>query len=341
VPNRDFFAFSTTLKPLELKAIGTLSEVRHVAAGETIYQAGDLSATLYIINRGVIEIVQEGLPRAAAAAYLTRGDIFGDVEVLTGLPRKHLVRTREPASLQCFDRKDFPELLKRVPSFFHYLSEQLATRLLHARDAVLAQSHCLELSGSLTNFDLVTIYQTIVNSSQTGELSILNEQGELVCAFIFETGQPRGGQFQHLTGEEAFWQLFLADDLRGTFSFASGARTISHSIQTGSITREPNEILITALQWRDELAALRNELPDGPVILKRQKSDLALTDITPERLRPVAEGIWRLAPAKPMPLDELYAKSSVCELTVYQAAQELVRTGHCVWSTSGLSEKVA
>jgi hypothetical protein len=36
----DFFGFCTTLKPLELKAIGELSRTRHLAA-ETIYAAGD------------------------------------------------------------------------------------------------------------------------------------------------------------------------------------------------------------------------------------------------------------------------------------------------------------
>ena len=69
------------------------------------------------------------------------------------------------------------------------------------------------MSGSLKNFDLITVYQTIVNSSQTGELSISADDGSLISAFFFEAGQPRGAQFQHLTGEEAFWQLFLADDL--------------------------------------------------------------------------------------------------------------------------------
>ena len=96
------------------------------------------------------------------------------------------------------------------PSFFQYLSEQLAFRLAQARDLALAQSHCLELSGSLSNFDLVTIYQTIVNSSQTGELRISNEKSDLISALFFEKGQPRCGQFEHLTGEEALWQLFLS-----------------------------------------------------------------------------------------------------------------------------------
>src|SRR4051812_43005669 len=173
VSNRDFFGFSTSLKPLELKALGQLSEVRHIFGGQTIYNIGDESETLYIISRGMVEIVREN--SSAGETYLSRGDIFGDVEVLSGTPRTHLVRSREGVSLRVFHRENFDQLLERVPAFFRYLSEQLAARLLQARDVAVSHSHCRELSGSLSQFDLVTIYQTITNSSQTGELAIRGE----------------------------------------------------------------------------------------------------------------------------------------------------------------------
>src|SRR6478736_3213397 len=219
--DRDFFAYCTSLKLLELKAIGELSRVRHLAEGETIYSTGDPGDALYIINRGVVEVNQPSAEKSAPATYLSRGDVLGDVESLSGLPRKQQARTCEPVSLQCFRVKDFPELIRRVPSFFHFLSSQLAQRLAQARDLAMAQSHCLELSGNLAHFDLITVYQTIANSSQTGQLRISNTNGELVSSFFFEQGQPRGGQFEHLTGEEAFWQLFVNEQLTGTFTFST------------------------------------------------------------------------------------------------------------------------
>jgi len=187
---RDFFAYCTSLKLLELKAIGELSRVRHLDEGETIYSTGDPGDSLFIINRGVVEVVQPSAANAPAT-YLSRGDMLGDVETLSGLPRNQIARTCEPVSVQCFQRKDFPELIKRVPSFFHFLSGQLASRLSQARDLAMTQSHCLELGGNLANFDLITVYQTIANSSQTGQLRISNPSGELISAFFFEQGQPR------------------------------------------------------------------------------------------------------------------------------------------------------
>lgn len=323
--NGDFFAFCTTLKPLQLKAMGELSEVLHLAEGRTVYSPGDLGDALYIINRGVVEVGQSNPNRASAETYLSRGDIFGDVEVLTESPRKQQIRTREPVSLQCFHRKNFSELIRRVPSFFQYLSERLAFRLSQARDLMPAQNHCLELSGSLSNFDLVTIYQTIVNSSQTGELKISNKKSELISAFFFEKGQPRCGQFDHLTGEEAFSQLFLSEALAGTFSFSSGDRSVADWIQSERMARNPEEMLIYALQGRDELSELKGRLGDG-ARLRRRKTDLAWPTSVRTDLQPVAEQIWNFVCRGPVTLSGLFGHCSFCELKIYEAASELVES---------------
>lgn len=328
MPNADFFAFCTTLRPIELRALGGLSQVRHLPDGETVYSPGDLGDTLYIINRGLLEVHQENAKSGVAGTYLSRGDVFGAVEALSDIPRRQTVRTREPVSLQCFDRKDFPEIVRRVPTFFRYLAEQLATRLLMAHDTGLAQSHCLELSGHLANFDLVTIYQTIVNSAQTGELSIRDESGDLVSVFFFEEGHPRSGQFQHLAGEEAFWQLFLTEELRGTFSFTSGHHKTSKLIQDAGIIRSPDHMLINAIQARDELDAIRHEIPDPDSILTRQNRDFQVGEATPAHLRPVAEEVWRRLFARPMSLRQLYQHLSVSELKIYQAVNALLHSGH-------------
>jgi CRP-like cAMP-binding protein len=338
--DRDFFGFCITLKPLELKAIGELSQTRHLAAGETIYAPGDPGDTFYIINRGVVEAVRSSA-KSVKDTYLSRGDIFGDVEVLTERPRKYLVRTREPVSLQCFHRDNFPELVRRVPSFFQYLSEQLAFRLAQARDLTLAQGHCLELSGSLSNFDLVTVYQTIVNSSQTGELRVSNESSQLISAFYFEKGQPRCGQFEHLTGEEAFSQLFLSEALRGTFSFSSGDRLLRAGMQAEEIARNPDEMLINALQGRDELADLKNRLSDDSAILRLRKAALAWPAYAPANLRPVAEEIWKLVDSGPAALSSLFRHCSFNELKIYEAVDELIESHHLDLSPAEAGQKVA
>ena len=341
MPKRDFFAFCTSLKPIELRAIGALSRVEHRDAAELIYEPGDDSETLFIINRGVVELSQVSANRPGSGTYLSRGDIFGEAEALTQSPRKQQARTCEPVSLQCFDRKDLPALLQRVPAFLQYLCEELATRLLAEREASAGAGQRLELSGSLANFDLVTIYQTIVNSSQTGELSIHNDAGELVSTFFFEAGQPRSGQFEHLTGEEAFWQLFLAEEIPGTFSFSSGEGAMSTTIQGGNITRSPGDMLINALQSRDEFHGLKEEMPDPDALLERRKPQLMVGDDVAPALRPLVEQIWRYCDKRRVSLRTLYRHFAVSEIQIYQATHYLLQTEHFVCGSTHVSEKVA
>ena len=339
--DRDFFAYCTSLKLLELKAIGELSRVRHLGEGEMIYSTGDPGDALFIINRGVVEVIQPSALTSAPAAYLSRGDIFGDVETLSGLPRKHRARTCEPVSLQCFELKDFPELMRRVPSFFFFLSGQLALRLAQARDLAINQSHCLELSGNLSNFDLITVYQTIANSSQTGQLRISNAAGELVSAFFFEQGQPRCGQFEHLTGEEAFWQLFVNDTISGTFTFSASELPEKDWIQSERITKNASEMLINALQGRDEFAELKQKFSDSAATLERIKANLTWPAGAPPESLTVAQQVWEFAARGPVTIEELFRHCAVCELKICQVIDELIQSRHLGWSAYAGAEKVA
>src|SRR3954462_5394621 len=293
--DQDFFAYCTSLRLLELKAIGELSRVRPLGEGEIIYSTGDPGDSLFIINRGVVEVIQPSSQASAPATYLSRGDVLGDVETLSSLPRKHIARTCEPVSLQCFQSKDFPQLIARVPSFFHFLSGQLALRLAQARDLAMTQSHCLELAGNLSNFDLITVYQTISNSSQTGQLRISNPAGELVSAFFFEQGQPRCGQFEHVTGEEAFWQLFVNEQLTGTFTFSTTELPEKDWIQSERITKNASEMLINALQGRDEFAELKQKFAGDAATLQRNKASLTWPADAPPDSLTVAQQLWNFA----------------------------------------------
>jgi CRP-like cAMP-binding protein len=336
----DFFAYCTGLKLLELKAIGELSRVQHLPEGATIYSTGDPGDALFIINRGVVEVIHPEAKKSAPAAYLSRGDLLGDVETLSGLPRKHVARACEPVSLQRFEQKDFPELIRRVPSFFHYLSNQLALRLAQARDLAVTQSHCLELSGNLANFDLITVYQTIANSSQTGQLRIANPSGELLSAFFFENGQPRWGQFDHLTGEEAFWQLFVSEELAGTFAFSTTELPGKEWIQSERITKNASDMLINALQGRDEFAELKTRFSDNDATVQRARPALNWPAAAAPELQPVAEQIWKFVGPGPRTVPAIFRHCTVCELKVYQVVNELIESRQLVWSHA-LNEKVA
>jgi CRP-like cAMP-binding protein len=326
----DFFTFITSLRPIELKAVGQLSEVLHLEEGITIYQSGDDSDALYIINRGALEVVHEdaGHGMRTPVSYLSRGDVFGETEVLSGIRRMNAIRTCESASVQRFKKKDFPELIRRVPAFFFYLSQQIASQVTKMTDLAFVQSNCLELSGNLANFDLVTIYQTILNSAQTGELAIFDDHKEAVAVFYFKEGRAKYASYYHLDGEEAFWQLFLHEKLSGTFAFSIVEANNEHELGDKIVRRNPTDLLITALQYRDEFKGLLEQVPDPSSRLRRQKLNLTWPEEADGNLRAVAENIWQVCYSSPTSIMDLFHQLDVCELKIYKAVLELLRTCH-------------
>jgi CRP-like cAMP-binding protein len=327
MPQRDFFAYCTSLRPIELKAIGAFSQVKHFNENAAIYSAGDEGGELFIINRGAVELVPDSKRPRAVSTVLSRGDIFGETGALLDLPRYHSVRACAALSVQCFRRCDFPELMRRVPSFFLFLSEKLAHRLFQAKELARSPQNALELTGSLANFDVVTIYQTIIQSQQTGLLMIADDEDVTLSEFYFEKGVPLWGRFDHLTGEEAFWQLFLHEQLAGTFTFSNATRTRARRDEGEAIAHHPDEMLINAIQMRDEFEDLRKRLSDRSATLQRKQLNFSWNNPEHEDLRPVAEQVWQLAYNRPLSLAGLYREGRWCDLKIYQAVDEMVRSG--------------
>jgi hypothetical protein len=320
MPPGDFFGFCTTLQKAELMAIGKFSCVKHYAEGEPVYSPGDESNEFFVINRGLVEINPEpALPGSSIVC--CRGDIFGETGAFTRMQRDQTARACALLSVQCFAAKDFPELLRCVPSFVLFLCENMARRWFQAR----ATKGACELVGSLINFDMITIYQTIVRSMRTGALLIKDERGETLGEFYFENGTPRWGRFQHLLGKEAFWQLFNAPHNAWTFSFSRELPLNAEWTEEKSITGNADQMLIEAIQIRDEFEALRKSMRDDSVPLVRKELNFVWPESEPEALRLLAEEIWQIVYSKPMSLVDLCARCNACALKIYQAVAGMLR----------------
>jgi len=197
---------------------------------------------------------------------------------------------------------------------------------MQAADMPLYQSHGLELSGRMSTFDLTTIHQTVVNSGQTGELQIKDEHMETIGAFFFEAGRLSAGQFQHLTGEEAFWQLFLVDTLSGTFSFSAAEKPLADSVQSARIDSSGGDRLINALQYRDEFNALKAQMPYLSTRLKVAGQSLNWNGEKPPELAPLAQKVWDLVSKRAATVDQIYRQCSACEYKVYHVVHELFQS---------------
>jgi hypothetical protein len=112
-------------------------------------------------------------------------------------------------------------------------------------------------------------------------------------------------------------------------------------IQSERITKNASEMLINALQGRDEFAELKQRFGDSTATLQRNKSSLTWPPDAPPDSLVVAEQIWKFAEKGPVTAGQLFRQCAVCELKVYQVVDELIRSRHFIWSQEATSAKVA
>ena len=274
---RDFFAYCTSLRLIELKAIGALSQVRHYRRGRSdlFRRRGRPRNFTSSIAESRSWFRPKPVP-GAPATVLSRGDLFGASGALIDLPRDHSARARADLSVQCFRRSDFPELLRRVPSFFLFLSEKLANRLFQTTELIRSHSHALELTGCLANFDVITIYQTILHSKQTGSAHDREQPGRANLGIFFRARNAALGTIQPSHRRRSVSGSSFCTTIKARLFPSRMARIIRDDGSANDILRrQADEILINAIHMRDEFDDLRKRLRDSSAILRRKQVNLA------------------------------------------------------------------
>jgi MFS family permease len=100
------------LSPAALERAERRSSVIKVVPGQVIIRQGDEADRFYVIVDGTVEVTQTP-PGGAPAALRTMsdGEVFGEIGLLTGVPRTATVTAATPGTLLALDKADFLELV--------------------------------------------------------------------------------------------------------------------------------------------------------------------------------------------------------------------------------------
>jgi glucose-6-phosphate 1-dehydrogenase len=85
-----------------------------VEAGELVIRKGEMGRELYLVARGEVEVLDE---RGHILKVLADGDIFGEIAVLTSMPRNADIRAKTSCDLFVLDKSDFSRILRDNPQF--------------------------------------------------------------------------------------------------------------------------------------------------------------------------------------------------------------------------------
>ncbi len=90
------------------------------------------------------------------------------------------------------------------------------------------------------------------------------------------------------------------------------------------MAKNANEMLINALQGRDEFAELRQKFAEDGKTLQCDKANFAWPASAKPELLTIAAQVWQLAATRPVTVDELFRHCAVCEFKLYQVVDELL-----------------
>lgn len=132
-----------TLPPEELERISSVMAVETFEAGQKIVCERELGDRMYLIVSGTVSVAVEGAAGAVDLGYLTAGEIFGEIALLTEMRRRRAtIAAKTPTVALTLTRPDFEEIVDVYPDIREELtvaSDELMNKRLKALMAAKAQ----------------------------------------------------------------------------------------------------------------------------------------------------------------------------------------------------------
>jgi len=319
--NTEFFDM---LPEQDLRRIAAAGEVRTFERGDVLFRTDDLAECFYLLLDGAIEIVRPTSEsvQPVPVAYISPGELIGDMALLTGTRRRSDGRIPQGARVWILSRAAFESFADELPGYSLELARMFARRLQDLITHMRRQARRKELAGKLRYFDMPTVVQTLLSTGQTGLLTFVDDAGVIYAEVMLSKGHVERARCGTLEGEEAFHEIFLSRD-EGEFYFRSRLDPDAEAVSTVRIAMPSMHLMMEAMRRADELAAMREELGGAERRLQAQRKKLTWDD---ETTREAATRILA-ALATPRRPDELCDAAVASSHTTYRILTRLVATG--------------
>lgn len=140
--------FFTLLRTDQLRHIAPVLEPAGWAAGERVFDKGDLSDRMYILLSGRVGIVLLDDPESTEyVAQLGQGECFGEMGLLDDLPRSATAHVLETAEALSLSRERLQGMLLAYPELGIGMLDALSRRLRQANEARVKSLHAADNPG--------------------------------------------------------------------------------------------------------------------------------------------------------------------------------------------------
>ncbi len=231
------------LPETSIRALIPYLEIKKLPERTNVIKQGEPGTHLYILVKGEVDVIKvDGQKRENVLARLRKGEVFGEMSLITGEPCSATIRTATTVSALVVGKPDFERILAEHPLLNIYFNKLLAARLrktmVHIEEEIAKG-----VLGKLSMISLPELTQTISVNSRTGILRLYRggETGEI----FFRDGQVVDVALGEVRGEEAFYKTLMWSD--GDFRFVPGEVTGARKV-----TQDTMGLLMEGLRRMDE-----------------------------------------------------------------------------------------
>ena len=205
------FSIFQSLDRHNLRDIVSLLKLKKYPPGSVILKKGAPAQHLYIVLSGEVEVLDE---EGVGLSTLRKGEVFGEMSLISGNPVGATVRVAQPATIIFIKGQDFRRVLNRFPSIQMYLARLLAQRL-EKSNLVRAEEIASGMAGRLSEMPPSELAQTLNLNQKTGRLSLTLPDGP--AELVFHNGDLVQARYNSEQGQKAFFSIIAESE--GRFQF--------------------------------------------------------------------------------------------------------------------------
>ncbi len=272
------------MTPAALDELRTAMEPLNYKKGDVILRQGDDGDAMYLLDQGAVRVSVHGALRDTAfERVLTAPALFGEMALVTRVPRTATVTAEESVRCLRVSSKSFEELVRRNPQVGAFLTQAVGERLLEADSIHHVGKY--EVVGRLGAGAVATVFEAMhPDLDRSVALKMLshaliyhakfaqqfNQEAKLVAQFshdhivrVFDTEKAYG---THFIVMEKLSGMTLDDMIRTGTKLAWGA--------TRRIIRE----IASALEYSHNKGLLHRDIKPSNVFLTQEDRRVKLLD---------------------------------------------------------------
>jgi CRP-like cAMP-binding protein len=206
------FSIFESVDEFNLRTIVSLLKIKKYPKGSIVLKKGAPAQNFYIMLSGTVEVLDD---RGACLSRLSKGDVFGEMSLISGDPVGATIKVAEPATILAIEGSDFRDILNKFPSVQMYLAKILTKRLAES-NVQRSEEFTSGMSGDLSHISAAELLQALDLSQKTGMLALVLPRGS--ANLLLKSGHLIRAEYCDKTGKKAVYEILKEKEGRFNFS---------------------------------------------------------------------------------------------------------------------------